>query len=86
MMHEAKPSVRLGRVMRSLRRERGLSQEALADLAGLDRTFISLLERGKRRATLESADAIASALGLTLIELVQAMGSQSAGRLSKSDG
>lgn len=65
------PSVRLGQAIRRLRRERGLSQEALADRAGLDRTFVGLLERGKRRATLESAEALAQALGLSLGQLVQ---------------
>lgn len=59
--------------MRRLRRGRNLSQEDLAHLAGLDRTFISMLERGKRRATLESTEAIAHALGLTLGDLVQEM-------------
>lgn len=65
------PSERLGQAMRRLRRDRNLSQEDLAHLAGLDRTFVSLLERSKRRATLETADAIAHALGLTLSQLIQ---------------
>lgn len=62
--------------MRRLRQERGLSQEALADLAGLDRTFVGLIERGRRRATLESAEAIASAFGLTLRQLIQELESK----------
>lgn len=72
-MHESSPSARLGTTMRRLRHTHRLSQEALAERAGLDRTFISLIERGKRRATLESAEAIAAALGLTLVELIQEM-------------
>ncbi|MBI2760141.1 MAG: helix-turn-helix transcriptional regulator [Chloroflexi bacterium] len=72
--------------MRRLRHGRGITQEALADLAELDRTFISMLERGKRRATLESAEAIARAFGLTITELIQAMDGQSADNVSKSDG
>lgn len=79
-------SVRLGQAMRRLRHGRGITQEALADLAELDRTFISMLERGKRRATLESAEAIARAFGLTITELIQAMDGQSADNVSKSDG
>ncbi len=63
-------SAKLGKAMKRLRRERRLSQEDLADLAGLDRTFVSMIERGKRRATLESAAAIASGLGLSLVELI----------------
>lgn len=69
-------SNRLGAAMRRLRRERGLSQEALAECAGLDRTFIGLLERGKRRATLESTEAIAHALGMSLSELVTHLDNQ----------
>ncbi len=74
--------------MRRLRKEVGVSQEALADRSGLDRTFVSLLERGKRRATLESTEAIARALGLSLGELVNLMDTQSAeiGKASNKDG
>jgi transcriptional regulator with XRE-family HTH domain len=85
-MRQVRPSVRLGLAMRRLRHERNLSQEALADRAGLDRTFISLLERGRRRATLESTEAIAQALGVTLESLIHEMQDQSADTNSKSDG
>jgi len=44
------------------RLEQGLSQEDLALEAGLDRTFISMLERGLRQLTLSSLFAIATAL------------------------
>jgi transcriptional regulator with XRE-family HTH domain len=57
--------------MKRLRRERRLSQENLAAAAELDRTFVSLIERGKRRATLESTEAIARALGLSLARLIE---------------
>lgn len=56
--------------MKTLRAERKLSQEALADLADLDRTYVSSLERGMNRATLEVVGLLAGAFGLTLIELV----------------
>ena len=61
----------MGRVVRRLRDEQGVSQEDLAEAARLDRTFISMLERGRQRATLETALALAQALGLTLSELAQ---------------
>ena len=51
-----------GSVLRQLRVEKGLSQEDLALEAGLDRTFVSMLERGLRQPTLSSLFAIASAL------------------------
>ena len=63
-------SARLGQVMKALRAERKLSQEALADLADLDRTYVSSLERGMNRATLEVVGLLAEAFGLTVIELV----------------
>jgi transcriptional regulator with XRE-family HTH domain len=68
--HRIGPSRRLGKTIKRLRTARGLSQEDLADLANLDRTFISMLERGIRRATLETAQALARAFGLTLSELI----------------
>ena len=61
----------MGQVIRRLRDEQGVSQEDLAEAARLDRTFISMLERGRQRATLETALALAQALGLTLAELAR---------------
>jgi len=51
-----------GEVLRDLREQRGLSQEALALIGGLDRTFISLLERGLRQPSLTTVLQIAAAL------------------------
>jgi transcriptional regulator with XRE-family HTH domain len=68
--HRIGPSRRLGKAIKLLRSSRGLSQEELADLAKLDRTFISMLERGVRRATLETVQALAKAFGMTLAELI----------------
>jgi transcriptional regulator with XRE-family HTH domain len=56
------PKAQLGERIRELRRRRGLSQEALADAAGLDRTYISSCERGKRNASLLTLYRIAAAL------------------------
>lgn len=63
-------SARLGLVMKRLRADQGLSQEALADLADLDRTYVSSLERGMNRATLEVVGLLAEAFGLTILELM----------------
>ena len=54
-----------GQVLRETRNDRGMSQESLALACGLDRTFISLLERGQRQPTLSSIFAIAGALEIT---------------------
>lgn len=64
-------SAKFGRVVAKARIKQGLSQERVAELAGLDRTFISLIERGRRRATLETAVAIAQALGVSLSALLR---------------
>jgi transcriptional regulator with XRE-family HTH domain len=48
-----------------LRHEKGWSQEAFADEAGLHRTYISDLERGARNPTITVVDKLAAALGVT---------------------
>lgn len=61
---------RFGQRVRTLRLERGLSQEALADAANLHRTHISLIERGERSVRLETVAAVAAALGVQPSELM----------------
>lgn len=61
--------VRLGTRLRLLREERGISQEALADLAGVDRTYVSGIERGIRNVTVLSLNKLAQALGVSLAVL-----------------
>lgn len=53
---------RLADNMRSLRKARGWSQEALADAAGIDRTYISGIERLVRNPTITVLERIAAAL------------------------
>ena len=62
----------LGDELRARREGRGLSQEKLADLAGLHRNFIGLIERGQRNPTYLTLTAISSKLGLSLSDLVAA--------------
>ena len=50
--------------LRKYRNESGLSQEAFANKAGLHRTYISALERGKRSVALDNIEKIADALGI----------------------
>ncbi len=56
--------------LRTLRVEQGLSLEALAAIAGLHRTSVGLVMRGKRGMTLASAAAISAALRVRLSEVV----------------
>jgi len=65
------PQVALGRAIRLRREEVGLTQEALADAADLDPTFIRGLERGVANPTWDVADRVSRALGLALHELAR---------------
>lgn len=57
--------------IKRFRQKQGLSQEALADLAGLHRTYIGAVERGERNITLLNANKIAEALGLQLSDCLK---------------
>jgi transcriptional regulator with XRE-family HTH domain len=61
-----------GSVLREKREEAGISQEELADRAGLHRTYVSLIERGKRTASIEVVRRVASALGVSMADLIDA--------------
>lgn len=61
----------IGDRIREVRIERGLSQERLAELAGCHRTYLSLIELGKRNFYIGSLYAIADALGVEIADLVQ---------------
>ncbi|MDR1076908.1 MAG: helix-turn-helix domain-containing protein [Xanthomonadaceae bacterium] len=56
----------VGPALRALRGEIGISQEALADRAGLDRTYVSGIERGRRNPSVRSLQKVSDALGVTL--------------------
>lgn len=51
--------------LRAARLEAGLSQEALADAAGIDRTYVSALERSRYAASVDVIERLAMALGTT---------------------
>jgi transcriptional regulator with XRE-family HTH domain len=59
-----------GEKVRSIRKELQLSQDELADLCGLHRTYIGAVERGERNITLLNAEKIANALQVDLGTLV----------------
>jgi transcriptional regulator with XRE-family HTH domain len=60
-----------GKVLRELREGKKLSQEKLAEYCDLDRTYISLLERGLRQPTISTIFKIADALDISPSELVR---------------
>ena len=59
-----------GQRIRALRTDEGLSQEALADRAGLHRTYVGSVERGERNIALDNIHALAAALGVSPARLV----------------
>ena len=61
---------KFGERVRSIRLRRGISQEALADKAGLHRTYVSSVERGERNATLTTIEKLAMALEVSMAELL----------------
>ena len=58
-----------GEAVRALRAMRGISQQGLAQRCGLDRTYISGIERGARNPSLTNILRIADALGVSASEL-----------------
>jgi len=59
-----------GNRVKQLRLEKGLSQEALAHKADIDRTYLPGIEKGTRNASIKVAYRIAVALEITLAELL----------------
>jgi ribosome-binding protein aMBF1 (putative translation factor) len=59
-----------GKIVRQQRERLGLSQEALADKAGIHRTYVSSIELGKVRVGLDVAKKVAKGLGILLHELI----------------
>ena len=60
-----------GMRLRELRRQRGLSQEGLGFKTGLDRTYISGIERGVRNVSLKNLARLGVALDVSLAELFE---------------
>lgn len=71
---------RFGNTVRFLRESKGISQEVLADHAGLDRTYVSGIERGVRNPTLRVIEIFAKALDVEIRDLFVPPASQSDSR------
>lgn len=61
--------VDFGEKVRQIRKAQGLSQEAFADLANIDRSYMGHIERGTQNITLTKVYQISEALGCTIVEL-----------------
>ena len=61
--------IAFGRKVQALRKERNLSQEQLADMAGVHRTYIGMIERAEKNITLCNIERIAKALEVSIKDL-----------------
>jgi transcriptional regulator with XRE-family HTH domain len=68
--------------IRQFRKVKDISQEELAHISGLDRTYISGVERGVRNITLESLEQIIKAFGISNSDFLEAVIKEIPGELS----
>lgn len=64
-------TISFGDVVRRLRHRSNLSQEKLAELCCMHRTYIGFIERGEKTVSIETAKKISEALGVNLSSLFQ---------------
>ncbi|EKH9631721.1 helix-turn-helix domain-containing protein [Citrobacter portucalensis] len=69
MKNTSSIQAQFGAHLKKLRLQSGLSQEAFADKCGLDRTYVSGIERGVRNPTLEVISVLAKGLEIEISEL-----------------
>jgi transcriptional regulator with XRE-family HTH domain len=65
---------KLGAAIREVRVARGLSQEALADAAGIDRSHMGKIERGERNVSVLNVARVSDALNVTVASLMATAG------------
>ena len=65
MPDPARPPDPVGTILRTYRLERGLTQEAVAARAGLDRNYVGMIERGERRPTVHTVTNILRVLKIS---------------------
>ena len=63
--------IRFGLVVRKQRKKLGLSQEELAELANLHRTYIGQVERGERNISVDNMECLAKVLEMELWEMLK---------------
>lgn len=71
MNSDSRLLLEFGNALRSRRIAKGLSQEKLAEEAGLHRTYIGALERGEKNVTLSNLKKLADSFGIGLHELLR---------------
>ena len=63
--------VEFGSRVKSIRRAKSLSQTSLAEIAGLHRTYIGMIERAEKNVTIVNVEKIACALGVSVASLFE---------------
>lgn len=63
--------IRFGNKIKSLRERKGFSQEKLAHIADLDRTYISGIERGERNVSIQVVEKLAKAFEIEIKEIFE---------------
>jgi XRE family transcriptional regulator, regulator of sulfur utilization len=71
MRRSDQPQPALGKAIRQLRTERGMTQEALAHAAGVTVGHLSMIERGHSNPTWATVKAVAVALEVTMVDLAK---------------
>ncbi len=69
----SKTIIKFGEIVRKKRQEKGLSQEDFAELVGVHRTYIGMIERAEKNITLLNIEKIAHALEISISELVETL-------------
>ncbi|EAH5880093.1 XRE family transcriptional regulator [Campylobacter upsaliensis] len=69
-MKKSEINIRIGNRIREIRQSKGLSQEQLAEIAEVHRTYIGMIERAEKNITLVSLEKIVKALGLEIKDLL----------------
>ncbi len=60
---------KFGQKIKDLRKSKGISQEKLANLAEIDRTYLPTIENGERNVSIEIVEKLAKALGVKIKDL-----------------
>jgi transcriptional regulator with XRE-family HTH domain len=63
-------TVRFGNRLREVRKDKGLTQEKLAEIAQLSRNYVNDVERGRRNVTIVTVESLARALGVRMADLM----------------
>jgi transcriptional regulator with XRE-family HTH domain len=66
-------TVRFGRRLQKLRKAKGWTQVQMADLMGIDRSYISDMERGKKNVCLPTLEVFAQGFGISISKLLSRM-------------